>query len=254
MAALATGAVAAAVAGTFFPGGFFAGALAALFAALAAPDFAGALVPALLAGAFAALFAAVVAPAFAGVLVAALPPVVFAALLAGAFAALPAGAFAALPAGAFAALPAGALAAPVFAGALVPAVLAGAFAALVAVAALAGALVAAVLAGALPAGDVADPAAAALASSREELSRLRTRAVSSQTSSLLARPTRPRARSTSYLTRAATASRLLRLCATRSSASEVTCPAVASPWATSAFAAAWAFCRVTSVRPPANAR
>lgn len=238
MAALATGAVAAAVAGTFFPGGFFAGALAALSAALAAPDFAGALVAALVAGAFAALFAAVVAPAFAGVLVAALPPVVFAALLAGAFAALPAGA----------------LAAPVFAGALVPAVLAGAFAALVAVAALAGALVAAVLAGAPPAGDVADPAAAALASSREELSRLRTRAVSSQTSSLLARPTRPRARSTSYLTRAATASRLLRLCATRSSASEVTCPAVASPWATSAFAAAWAFCRVTSVRPPANAR
>lgn len=246
MAALATGAVAAAFAGTFFPSGLFAGALDALVAALGAPDFAGALVAALLAGAFAALFAAVVAPAFAEVLVAAFPPVVFAALLAGDFAALPAGAFAALLAGA--------LAAPVFAEALLPALLAGAFAALVAVAALAGALVAAVLAGALPAGNVADPAAAALASSREELSRVRTRAVSSETSSLLARPTRPRARSTSYLTRAATASRLLRLCATRSSASEVTCPAVASPWATSAFAAAWAFCRVTSVRPPANAR
>jgi len=227
VAAVAAGAVAAAFA-TFFPGGLFVGA-------------------------FAALFVAVAAPAFAGVLVVALPPVVLA-LLAGAFAALPPVVFAALPEGAFAALLAGALAAPDFAGALVAALLAGAFAALVAVAALAAALVAALLAGALPGGDVAGPAAAALASSREELSRVRTLAVSSETSSLLARPTRPRARSTSYLTRAATASRLLRLCATRSSASEVTCPAVASPWATSALAAAWAFCRVTSVRPPANAR
>ena len=85
-------------------------------------------------------------------------------------------------------------------------------------------------------------------------SRSRIRSLSWATSSAGASPTRDRARSTSKVTSATTASRFWRVCARRSSARPPTCSAVASPWFTRAFAAARALLRVSSVTPPAMAR
>ncbi len=103
----------------------------------------------------------------------------------------------------------------------------------------------------------ADPVLAVVSltsAARSARSRSRIRLVSSSTSSWVARPTNPSARSTSYRTRLTSDSRLARPVASRSSVSACTCSTVAPPDLASFFAAALAFFFETSESPVAIAR